>query len=112
MGVLRIDIESLLRDIIESKRSDTETRSELLESFDKLAGTVIEEKESVDIYNADELVYYALGNTIHENLKANLKGIREFVDKYREDVTAEYAKFASMEEAVKDEDKGYLRKEI
>jgi len=72
--------EKLITDAMEECKPQNDSYEETIKTFDKANDKIGKDIESADIYDSENLVFYKRGNTFTENIAANLKKIREFVD--------------------------------
>jgi hypothetical protein len=73
-------VETAIMDAYASETDSSEKPIDKLAQFEELSNAMNERADQVDIFEPEDLVFYELGDTLDDRLKANLKRIREFVD--------------------------------
>ena len=83
-----INVELTIKNWIAEKAPLAEKAAKNIEDFEQCSDNLNDEAESVDIYEPEDLVFYKAGDIIHDTVKLKLKGIRESIDKNKDDITA------------------------
>jgi len=91
--------EELLNATMEERAPKHKDFEETLETFDEHQNKLVEKIETVDIYDSGDLVFYERGDTMSENIKSNLKQIREFVDGHKTQMKEDFLKLYSEDES-------------
>ena len=109
LGETDLDFAVLLRNSIEDSAPKSVRITENLDIFNEISDKINEQAEKVDIFDPENLVFYEANDVIRFDIKANLRGIREFVDSNKKEAKQNYLETYADEELA---DKKFVRMAI
>ncbi|MCL2824768.1 MAG: hypothetical protein FWD57_12315, partial [Polyangiaceae bacterium] len=100
------DAEKLIMQAMKERMPRNESFEKIIKTFYKANEKIVEDSESVDIYEPENLVYYKRGNTLSKGIWEYLRDIREVVDKHKTRMRKDFDKHYGKDEI---RDKVYAR---